>query len=332
MKLGKGDEAIMTDFGEIKPVDIRTIWANEAADFTPWLADNIERLSEALGMEIEVLEREAAVGGFSLDLRAKDLGSGRTIVIENQLTDTDHDHLGKLLTYAGGFDAEVLVWIAGSMRDEHRNALEWLNGNTGTDIDVFGVVAEVIQIDDSKPALNLKLVVSPNEWHKRAKISTGTSPKAEAYRQFFQQLIDELRTKHKFTNAKAAMPQNFYPFSAGLTGLQLVVSLVKDGKARVEVYIDFMDKTKNKALFDAMAAQKALIEQEYGDPLCWERLDDKRASRIAVYRHGSIDDPDEKLAAIRAWAIEHLHKLRDLVMPKVKAALDNLPEVFIDDE
>ncbi len=117
----------MKDFGEIKLVDIRDIWPNEATDFTPWLVDNIDRLGQALGMEIEVQEREADVGDFSLDIMAKDLGTGRTVVIENQLTETDHDHLGKLLTYAGGFDAGVLVWIAKKLRDEHRKALEWLN-------------------------------------------------------------------------------------------------------------------------------------------------------------------------------------------------------------
>lgn len=316
----------MTDFGEIKQVDIRTIWANEAGDFTPWLADNIDRLGEALGMEIEIQEREAAVGGFSLDLRAKDLGSGRTIVIENQLTDTDHDHLGKLLTYAGGFDAGVLVWIAGSMRDEHRNALEWLNGNTGTDIDVFGVVAEVIRIDDSKPALNLKLVVSPNEWHKKAKTATVTSPKAEKYRQFFQQLIDELRTEHKFTNSKVASGLNYHSISAGISGLALTISFAHGKKVRAEIYIDLGNKEKNKSLFDSVSEESASIDKEYGLVLSWERLDDRQASRIAAYRDGSIEDSPEILDEIRAWAIEHLHKLRDVVLPKVKAAVDGLEE------
>src|SRR5512137_367401 len=138
----------MNDFGEIKPVDIREIWPNEATDFTPWLVENIDRLGQALGMEIEVQEREADVGDFSLDIMAKDLGTGRTVVIENQLTETDHDHLGKLLTYAGGFDAGVLVWIAKELRDEHRRALEWLNEH---DVHSFGVVIEVLRIDDSKP-------------------------------------------------------------------------------------------------------------------------------------------------------------------------------------
>lgn len=119
----KGRE--MTDFGEIKAVDIRESWPNEARDFTPWLAENIDRLSNALGMDLEVTTCEADIGDFSLDLLAKDLGSGRPVVIENQFGATNHDHLGKVITYAAGVDAVAVIWLMESMRDEHRQALEW---------------------------------------------------------------------------------------------------------------------------------------------------------------------------------------------------------------
>jgi hypothetical protein len=309
----------MTDFGEIKPVDIRDIWPNEATDFTPWLVENIERLGQALGMEIEVEEREADVGDFSLDIRAKDLGTGRTVVIENQLTETDHDHLGKLLTYAGGFDAGVLVWIAKELRDEHRKALEWLNENTGPDVDCFGVVIEVIRIDSSKPAYNFKPVVFPNEWQKDKGGDRRTaSPKGEAYRAYFQSLIDELRTKHKFTGAKVAQPQNWYSFSSGVRGVIFSNSFAQGGKVRAELYIDVQDKERNKNVFDRLREQQATIEKEYGASLTWERLDDRRASRIAAYRDGSIDDPAEMQAQLMQWSIDNLLKLRKVLLPKAR--------------
>jgi len=317
----------MTDFGEIKPVDIRDIWPNEASDFTPWLVENIDRLGQALGMEIEVEEREADVGEFSLDIRAKDLGTGRTIVIENQLTETDHDHLGKLLTYAGGFDAGVLVWIAKELRDEHRKALEWLNENTGPDIDCFGVVIEVIRIDNSKPAFNFKPVVFPNEWQKdKGGDRHPASPKGEAYRVYFQSLIDELRTKHKFTGAKVGQPQNWYSFSSGVRGVIFSNSFAQGGKVRAELYIDLQDKDRNKKVFDRLQDQKAAIEKEYGAALTWERLDDRRASRIAAYRDGSIDDPPETQAQLMQWSIDNLLRLQKVLLPKAKEVAAGIEE------
>src|ERR1700675_3039065 len=138
----------MPDFGELKPVDIRGLWPNEARDFTPWLADNIERLGAALGMDLEVSAREADIGDFSLDLLAKDLGTGRHVVIENQFGTTNHDHLGKLITYAAGIDATAIIWLTEAVREEHRQALEWLNRRTDAEIHFFAVVVEVMRIDE----------------------------------------------------------------------------------------------------------------------------------------------------------------------------------------
>lgn len=310
----------MTDFGEINNVNVREIWANEATDFTPWLSENIDKLGLALGMELEIQETEADVGDFSLDILAKDLGTGRIVIIENELKETDHDHLGKLLTYAGGFDAGVLVWISTQLRDEHRKALEWLNEHTASDIDCFGVVIEVIKIDSSKPAFIFKPVVFPNEWQKDARRGTSVkpSPRTEAYKEYFQTLIDELRTKYKFTGAKAAQPQNWYTFASGVTGIVFTNSFVKGGKVRAEVYIDFQDKEKNKNFFDGLLARKESIERDFGGALSWERLDDKRASRIAAYRDGEIDWESGKLDEIKAWSIDNLLRLKKALLPEVK--------------
>ena len=140
-------------------------------------------------MELELEEREASVGEFSLDLLATDLGTGRTVVIENQFGVTDHDHLGKLLTYAGGFDAATIVWLGEKIREEHRQALEWLNRRTDADTQFFGVIAEILQIDDSKPAYNFRAVVFPNEWQKTRRGTKPVSSKSDAYRDYFQRLI-----------------------------------------------------------------------------------------------------------------------------------------------
>ena len=128
------------DLAKIERVELREAWPNEAQNFTPWLAENIAELGEALGMDLELQQVEAPVGGYSLDILATDLNSNRPVIIENQLEATDHTHLGQLLTYAAGFDAGAIVWVTREFRDEHRQALDWLNQRTGEDTQFFGVV------------------------------------------------------------------------------------------------------------------------------------------------------------------------------------------------
>ena len=197
----------MTELSKIEKVDLRDIWQHEAQDFTPWLSDHISELGEALGLELEFQSQEAPVGGYSLDILAHDLGSNRPVIIENQLEGTNHDHLGKLLTYASGYDANIVVWIAREFRDEHRQSLDWLNQRTDENTEFFGVVVELWKIDDSRPAVNFNLVSTPNEWRKenvsgKSQRGIPRSERTEGYRIFFQGLIDILRDTHNFTRAK----------------------------------------------------------------------------------------------------------------------------------
>ena len=206
----------MTDFGKIVHINLREIWPNEAKDFTPWLAENIQSLGDAIDLELELQGQEALVGGFSLDLLAKDLRSGSNVIIENQLTPTDHIHLGQLITYASGFDAGFVIWISESFREEHRQALDWLNQRTDSETQFFGVSVEVIKIDESRPSFNFKTVVMPNEWRKSKRgTSSGVTPRAEAYRKYFQALMDDLRENHRFTGARIGQPQSWYSFTSG---------------------------------------------------------------------------------------------------------------------
>jgi hypothetical protein len=310
----------MPEFGKLLSVDLRTIWPHEASDFTPWLAENIDALGTSLGMELELTESEADVGDFSLDLLAKDLGTGRNVIVENQLTPTDHDHLGKLLTYAAGFDAAAVIWVAQAIRDEHRQALDWLNQKTNEETHFFGVVVEVLQIDDSKPAFNFKPVVFPNEWLRGGIGPKGkeTTTRGEAYRHFFQALIDELREKHKFTSAKVGQPQNWYAFSSGISGVPYSAGFPQGGRARVEAYIDLGEVTQNKALFDKLLQNRAEIEASFGGPLEWERLDERRACRVASYFPGSIMSTPEELDAIRGGMIDRLLRLKKAIGPSLQ--------------
>ncbi|MEZ9819101.1 DUF4268 domain-containing protein [Shewanella sp. 10N.286.45.A1] len=307
-------------FGQLNKVSLRDIWPHEASDFTPWLAENIEELGKALGMDLELTEQEASVGDFSLDILAKDLGSSKAVIIENQLTQTDHDHLGKLLTYAAGFNASTVIWVSEAIREEHRQALDWLNQRTDSETSFFGVVVEVIQIDNSKPAFNFKLIASPNEWQKNKKRQTqrnSISTKGEKYQNYFQALIDILRHSHKFTSAKAGQPQNWYSFSSGISGIAYGANFAQGGKARAELYIDLRDHDKNKYVFDELEKDKLSIEAALGETISWERLNDKRASRLALYTDGSIDDSDSELETVKMWHIEKLLKIKSILGKKI---------------
>jgi len=304
----------------LNKVGLREIWPHEASDFTPWLAENIDELGKALGMDLELIEQEASVGDFSLDILAKDLGTSRTVIVENQLTQTDHDHLGKLITYAAGFDASIVIWVSDSIREEHRQAMDWLNQRTDSETSFFGVVVEVIKIDDSKPAFNFKLVASPNEWQKNKKRQTqrtSVSTKGEKYQNYFQNLIDDLRDIHRFTSAKAGQPQNWYSFSSGVSGITYGANFSQGGKARAELYIDLGDHEKNKYVFDQLFNMKGEIEDSLGQEISWERLDNKRASRLALYIDGSIEESDSELEKVKNWHIEQLLKLKAALGKKI---------------
>jgi hypothetical protein len=310
------------DFGTLKRVDLRLLWPKEAADFSPWLAQNLEPLGDVLGMELAIQDTEAPVGGYSLDILAKDLGRDRLVVIENQLETTDHTHLGQLLTYAAGYDAGAVVWIAKELREEHRQTLDWLNQHTDASLDFYGVVVEALQIDESKPAFNFKLIASPNEWRKSnigQSSGVALSEREEAYRTFFQALIDELREKHRFTGARVGQPQNWYSFASGFSGITYGAAFNRDGCAQAEVGIDRGDAPANKAIFDALFQQKDVIETQFGAPLNWDYVADRRACRIKALREGTIAADSQTLEETRNWMVKSLLGLKQAFGPRLPA-------------
>ena len=312
---------------KIERVDLREAWPNEARGFTPWLAENIGELGEALGMDLELRQTEASVGGYSLDVLATDLNQNRPVIIENQLETNNHDHLGKLITYAAGYEANVIVWLTRDFRDEHRQALDWLNRRTDKDTEFFGVVVELLKIDGSRPAPQFRTVATPNDWRKEAAAKVrGDAPVAsvrgERYREFFQPLIDILREKHKFTNVRKAQPQNWYSFSAGY-GQRITYGANFTGQkqARIEVYIDDGDNNRNIWLLERLEEHRGEIESSLGETLDWQRLENRRACRIAIDRPGSIEDDADTLAEVQDWMIDRLLKFQKVFEPRLSELL-----------
>jgi hypothetical protein len=198
--------------GQIERIDPRDIWNSEPYDFTPWLRENISELGKALGLEIDVeVQREVAVGLFSADLLGTDVGTSAGILVENQLAQTDHSHLGQVLTYAAGLGTDIVVWVSTKVREEHRQALTWLNERTHEDVLFFGVEIEVLRIGGSLPAPHFNVVVAPNEWQKSksrgAAGASATQPteRGEKYRTFWQGLLEEILTREP--GATTASPE-----------------------------------------------------------------------------------------------------------------------------
>lgn len=301
------------DLGKLGRIKVQSVWPGEATSFTPWLAENLNELGAVLGIELELVEREAPVGSFSLDLLARDLSRKSPVAIENQFGATNHDHFGKILTYAAGYDASTVIWIAEEFREEHRQALDWLNQRTGSDVDFFGVVLELVKIDESRPALHFRLVASPNAWRKERVSRAQPSQRGDLYRAFFQPLVDMARSKYHFAGTRTAPAQNWVTFSSGLPGTAYNVSFAFGDRVRVEFYMDANDE-----LFQALHGQKDAIELEFGEHLSWEPLEEKLASRIAIYRTGSILSSHEALTDIREWAVEMLRRFRDTLGPRLE--------------
>ncbi len=309
----------------IQNVDLREVWPNEAKDFTPWLAENISKLGAALGFDLEIRSSEAPVGSYSLDLLVHDLESDRPVVVENQLEATNHIHLGQLLTYASGYDAHVAVWIAKEFKDEHRQALDWLNQRSDENTKFFGVVIEVWKIDDSRPAPYFKLVATPNDWRKgkvTPKEEENVSEKRAAYQPFFQGLIDALVEK-KFTGPRTSHPRFEHRFASGFSRVIYRARFDGEDNANIDLYLD-RDREWNKKVFDHLLTDKDAVESTLGEPLEWGRLDGGKASRITVRRPGTIEDDPEILKEIQDWMIDKLFKFKQVFGSRLKDLVDIL--------
>ena len=315
----------MVDLGAIERVDLREVWPDEAQDFTPWLADNLDKLGEALGLDLEFQGREISVGPFFLDILAHDVGNDRRVVIENQLDKTDHDHLGKLLTYAAGFDAYAIIWLTREFRDEHRQALDWLNQRTDEETQFFGVVVEAWRIDVSRPAPHFRVVAMPNNWQKRTvSVAREGSARVESeqvkrYQEFYRPIIEAVAGELEFTGSRNSLPRRWLSFQTGVRGVRYGANFYQySGTANVELAIWRSDKEWNEQLFDLLMERKEQIETELVGDLEWERLDDFQSCRISAKLPASIDDDDGSLAQLQEWMVDRLLTFKRVFTPHLQ--------------
>ncbi len=269
-----------SQIGRVQEHDLRTVWANEERDFTRWLSANVELLGSELGLEIEDAHTEEAVGDFSADIVAREMNTGETVVIENQYGKTDHDHLGKLLTYSAGKHAEFTMWLAEEFRPEHRSVLEWLNESGPKDVKFFGIKPRVISIEGAEArGFEFDVVVEPNDWERELTDESLTETERR-YREFYAELIDAYADHRPGWNKLKPGPRNYLTFSAGTSGVSFAWVFHQGPEFVVELYIQTTDPDRNEAVFDALNEQRDEIESNLDTELAWERLPDKRACRI----------------------------------------------------
>ena len=315
----------------LEPVNLRTVWAEEAQHFTPWLAqpENLARLGEALGLTLEPHGTEQAVGGFSADILCRRLDGGSDdeswVVIENQYGRTNHDHLGKLLTYTAGLNARTVVWIAEEFRDEHRAALQLLNATT-QEYAYFGIEIELLTIDGSRPAPRFNIVVQPNDWAKTTKARTGDGGELSATRQMqleFWTGFRELMDSESSVACGRPRPWAYMGHGTGIPGI-IVLSVFSTwntplnnmsiGELRVQMKFS---GSSAQALFEQLSASSDDIERESDQKYDWHDETGNVRPRVFVQRDAKLEDRDQ-WPDYQAWLKAEVERMFRVLVPKVR--------------
>lgn len=294
---------------EIK--DLRKVWPHEALDFTPWLSqdDNIGLLADAVGLDITVDETESSVGSFNVDIFASETGTDRKIIIENQLEDTNHDHLGKLITYASGKSADVVIWVVKHAREEHRAAIEWLNNHTDEKVGFFLCEIKLYCIGNSEPAVKFEVIEKPNDWAKEVKRSDMSNPTLQQrydYWVAFQEYAFSKLTFAKNFNRRKPSKDHWMDFSIGSSACHMAVSqILKRNELDVELYIH-----EDKELYHQLLRNRAAIEAETGLEFDWRELPERKASRIVIEKKADLLDRSQWNAQFD-WIIDVMLRMKN---------------------
>ncbi len=302
--------------GKLQEVDIRKVWPHEQYDFSKWLSgeENIKELGDILNLSLTDVETEKFVGNYRCDILCKDEITGKVVLIENQLEPTNHDHLGKIITYASGLDAAVVVWIVASARDEHASAIEWLNKHTSDELSFFLLEVHAYKIGDSAPAPHFKIIEQPNDFVKTVKAISQSAEISESQKsrlEFWTQFNEVIDSKGKPFNKRKATTDHWYNVAIGSSEASISIDLVnKEHKIRVGLWI-----TDNKELFDALLQQKNEIEKSLGIALDWNRLDNKKASVICTYIKGLDFRNQDNYSHLMEQIIDVVLKMKN-VFPK----------------
>lgn len=311
-----------TALGHLSKVPLRQAWRHEALDFTPWLAEeaNLNLLAEELGLsELVLTATEHPVGDFNVDILCSN--GDETVIIENQMEATNHDHLGKIITYAAGVNARQIIWVAASFRPEHLAALEFLNENMAADLGFFAVRIELWRIGNSPLAPKFNVVARPDNWtraeREQAKATTEASPTKQLQLRFWKSLVAYLAEHAPGIRPQTPRPQHWLNNTIGRSGFRLNMTVnTRDDRLTTEVYIG-ADNAKDQ--FDRLAEEREEIEQELGFTLDWQRLPEATACRIAAVLEGAKLDDDGRWPEYHQWFASRLTRMDKAFRARIKA-------------
>lgn len=292
---------------------IKKMWPNEEYDFTPWLAENLQELGDVIGYDLECEEIEKPVGPYSADIVAKDKNDEKRIVIENQYGKTNHDHLGKCITYASVLNAKVIVWITEKFSDEHKKAMEWLNENTSLNLEFYGIELSLLKVNDSEATLNWDVVIAPNELVKEnggntPKITTTGQKQLKFWTDFRNAISDYIKHPQK---ASAAY---WFDIPLGKSGIHLSNTYnTNTNTIGCRLYIhgdtDYM--------LPYLEKRKKEIEDKLGLNLVWNPNPNNK-DKVVVYSKDFNMDDDAEYAKAVAWLKENTIKMHKVFSSIIK--------------
>lgn len=307
------------ELADIKEIPLRDLFPNESSDFTPWLAENIDLLGNIIGMELIDAETEVLVGNYKLDILANESGTERKIAIENQFETTDHSHLGQLLTYMAGKNAEVIVWIAENFREEHITAINHLNEISNKNVAFFCIKPRLIQIGSSKPALEFVIITKPDEWEKSIQSDSGFTPTKVKYKEFWSSLIEKYSQIDPTFKVKKAQTDSWILFGAGKTGLGYSW-FFRPGSFCIELYINTKNQERNDDIFNQFLNYKDEIEAKFRN-VEWYKKENikKRTIRFCRTINSNILElTEEEKEELINWAIDEMLKFKKVINPYIK--------------
>ncbi|MCL1945066.1 MAG: DUF4268 domain-containing protein [Firmicutes bacterium] len=310
------------NIGKLENVNLRELWKHEAIDFTRWLAqDGLEILSKEVGLNLINPKTEQSVGGFFCDIICEDEFTNKKIIIENQLENTDHKHLGQIITYASGMDASCMIWIVEQARQEHKSAIEWLNNKTITGIDFFLIELRAYKIGNSNPAPKFEIVESPNEWSRAIKrgIESGEINKSKIRNLPFWENFNSILSNRKdigLNATRAVASRHYCDFSIASLICHLSADLMwRDRFIRINFYIP-----DNKDLYDFVYKSKNTIENELkGVSLDWDRKEDKKPSSVSTNIDGLSFENQSNYNDLCNKIIDMLVRFRKVFLPIVNS-------------